>query len=106
MKKSKDGAAAPATYGETLTLAEAADYLKLGINSTRELFDAGELPGVSLNQKHAVFLRDDLREYLHRLAQVQSADRRIGDAPSRPVAPKRRRGAPLPDLDKYSEPGA
>lgn len=41
---------------DTMNLAEAAEYLKLGYIATKELFDSGTLPGVSLNQKHTVFL--------------------------------------------------
>lgn len=42
---------------ETLGLDEAAAYLRLGRDATRALWDAGALPGVSLNQKHLVFRR-------------------------------------------------
>ena len=67
---------------ETLDLEGAAHFLRLGINATRALFDAGELPGVSLNQKHTVFLRSDLAAYIRAKAQEQAAARRRGLQPA------------------------
>lgn len=60
----------------TLTLEEAAEYLHLGINAARELLDAGVLPGVRLNAKHAVFLRDELDRWLAEESRRQMDERR------------------------------
>jgi excisionase family DNA binding protein len=82
----------------TLNLEEAAAYLHLGKAAFRALFDAGEIPGVSLNQKHAVFLRDQLDEWLRKKATEQ-ATRRRG-----PVNVRRSgRHRPLPDLSAVEE---
>lgn len=90
---------------ETLNLAEAATYLKLGLEAAQELFKAGDLPGVSLNQKHTLFLRTDLDAWIREKARRQSEERRAGFKPDdRAAAATRRRttrrGAPKPDLDK------
>ncbi|GAA0715185.1 helix-turn-helix domain-containing protein [Dokdonella soli] len=61
---------------DTLSLAEAAAYLKLGRDSTKALFSSGQLPGVSLNQKHTVFRRVTLDAYLRDLEIKQTAERR------------------------------
>jgi hypothetical protein len=94
--------------GTVLNLAEAAKFLKLGYESTKELFERGELPGTSLNQKHVVFLRDDLIAYLRITARQQAAERRGGEATPHPkprARPARSAGRPrrarLPDLSRY-----
>lgn len=95
-------------HEDTLNLAEAAEFLRLGYESTKELFERGELPGTSLNQKHVVFLRDDLRDYLREKARQQAAERRAGIAPAAEAPkPRARRGraerASLPDLSRYED---
>lgn len=93
--------------GETLNMAEAAEFLRLGYESTKDLFERGELPGTSLNQKHVVFLRDDLVAFLREKARQQAAERRAGIAavPANPGATKKRAGraqrAAPPDLSRY-----
>lgn len=83
---------------DTLDLKGAAEYLHLGVRATRKLFEDGELPGLSTNQKHCVFLRADLEEYVRTTARRQAEQRRITKlrAESRP---RRGRRAPLPNLD-------
>lgn len=84
---------------ETLNLAEAAEFLRLGYEATRELFDRGELPGMSLNQKHAVFLRRDLEAYISETARRQASERRQGIKPGEYAATPRRKGRHIPNLD-------
>jgi hypothetical protein len=89
---------------ETMNMAEAAAYLKLGIEATQGLFETGVLPGVSLNQKHTLFLRASLDEFIRETARRQSEQRRNGiQPPDRAAASPRgratRRGLPKPDLD-------
>jgi len=82
---------------DTMTIEDAAGYVKLGQKAFRALFDKGEVPGVSMNQKHTVFLRSDLDEWIRKTARKQSLQRQ-GGMPSPPQ--KRvigRRKAP-PDL--------
>jgi hypothetical protein len=88
-----------------LTLAETAQFLRLGLEATRALFECGELLGTSLNQKHAVFLREDLISYLRETSRRQAAQRRATAAPAAPARPRvARTGRPrrtrLPDLDR------
>jgi hypothetical protein len=86
--------------GETLDLAEAARYMKIGYEAMRQLFETGQIPGASLNQQHVVFLRDDLREYIAHLGRKQAAERRSGIKPLEHAAtPPRRRRNFIPDLD-------
>ncbi len=88
--------------GETLNLVEAAAYLKIGLNTARRLFVGGEIPGLSLNQKHVVFLKSDLAAFIHEQAIRQSAERRgtqpTHDLPESP--PVGRRKVP-PALEPY-----
>lgn len=89
---------------ETMNMAEAAAYLKLGFEATQELFETGVLPGVSLNQKHTLFLRASLDDFIRETARRQSEQRRAGIVPpDRAAASPRgrttRRGQPRPDLD-------
>jgi len=91
---------------ETYNLAEAAEYLKLGYEATKELFDSGVLPGVSLNQRHTVFHRADLEAFLRETARRQAAERRANIKPedrvaARPRATGKARGAVPPDLSIY-----
>lgn len=89
---------------ETMNLTEAAAYLKLGYEATAALFESGQLPGVSLNQKHTLFLRASLDEFIRETARRQSEQRRNGILPpDRAAASPRgrasRRGMPKPTLD-------
>ena len=89
---------------ETMNMAEAAAYLKLGFEATQELFETGVLPGVSLNQKHTLFLRASLDDFIRETARRQSEQRRAGiTPPDRAAASPRgratRRGMPKPKLD-------
>lgn len=63
---------------DTLDLEEAAAYLKLGVEHTRTLFNSGQIPGLSLNQKHIVFLRRDLADFIREHARNQMMARAIG----------------------------
>lgn len=92
---------------ETLDLEQASDYLHLGRDATRELFDRGELPGVSLNQKHLVFRRPALDAFLARVEAEQTKARAIAHqarmaAANDPVINRRSsRRRKMPSLDGY-----
>ena len=94
---------APMPTSDTLDLGQAAEYLHLGYRSTKAMFDRGELPGVSLNQKHAVFLRADLERYLRELAIEQSHARQRASCAAAHAQPVKRCGRrrALPDLVPY-----
>lgn len=85
----------------TLNLEEASKFLKLGYEATRELFERGEIPGASLNQKHVVFLLSDLEMYIRDTAKRQAAERRQGIKPvDHAAAGKRpRQRGQLPNLE-------
>ena len=101
----KDRAELP--QDDTFDLQQAADYLHLGRDATRQLFDTGELPGVSLNQKHLVFRRAALDAFLARAEAEQTKARaiahraRMAAANDPETLTKRRRGRTLPDLRAY-----
>lgn len=84
----------------TLNIEQAAAYLKLGQKAFRALFEAGDIPGVSINQKHMVFLKSELDDWIRRMGREQSAERRNvrtpRAAPIVTVGSRRRRA--LPDL--------
>jgi len=92
---------------DTFDLEQASNYLHLGRDATRELFDRGELPGVSLNQKHLVFRRPALDAFLARVEAEQTKARQIAHrarmTPANDPAPAqpRRRTRRLPDLTPY-----
>lgn len=98
---------APSAWPDTMGVEEAARYLRLGVDSTRALWEAGELPGTSLNQKHLVFRRAALDRFLadqerlqqaaHRAAQAHTPDAAANDEPRRPGRKRRA----LPALDRY-----
>lgn len=84
---------------ETMGLDEAAAYLRLGRDATRALWDAGTLPGVSLNQKHLVFRRAALDRFLAEQEVIQQRERRRAAVAC--TAPRDRGRRSLPDLDRY-----
>lgn len=84
---------------ETMGLDEAAAYLRLGRDATRALWDAGALPGVSLNQKHLVFRRAALDRFLAEQEVIQQRERRRAAAACIPPRDRGRRR--LPDLGRY-----
>lgn len=96
-----------------LTLAESAQFVRVGEESFREVVDRGEVPAVSLNRKHTVCLRDDLLDWLRQLGRKQAEERRRRHegGPAKAAAPEAkraqrqprqspRRQAP-PDLSRY-----
>ena len=96
-----------------LTIGESARLVRVGEESFREVVDRGDVPAVSLNQKHTVCLRDDLLEWLRQLGRKQAEERRLRhqgnrakqDPPEakrvpRPPRSSPRRQAP-PDLRRY-----
>lgn len=90
----------------TLDLQQAADFLHLGYKAMKELVDSGEVPALSLNQKHTIVLRDDLIAYVRDEGRAQAARRRAGKARAvEPPAPsmghRRPRGNQKPNLDAY-----
>lgn len=86
----------------TLNIEEAAAYLKIGQKAFKALFESGEIPGVSMNQKHTVFLRSELDDWIRRKGEEQAQARRV---PTPIVQPKPAEKGPgirvprrLPDL--------
>ncbi|MEN1942694.1 helix-turn-helix domain-containing protein [Luteimonas sp. MJ293] len=94
-------------WPDTMGLEQAADYLRLGRDATRALWERGELPGVSLNQKHLVFRRVALDKFLADVELQQTRERaasaRAMQAANDPAPGGRPRGA-RPDLNRYGEP--
>jgi hypothetical protein len=99
----------PAANDPTMDLQQAADFLHLGLKSMKELVDSGEVPALSLNQKHTILLRDDLITFVREQGRKQADKRR-----SRKIAPPpaanvpttkprcvRARKSPKPDLSAY-----
>lgn len=88
---------------ETLSLEEAATFLRLGRKAMKELVDSGAVPAVRLNQKHTVMLREDLIAYLREEGRRQADARRVQKLKDAARAAKPRRSAkrPLPNLDHY-----
>lgn len=92
-------------WPDTMGLEQAAEYLRLGRDATRELLDTGQLPGVSLNQKHLVFRRVALDAWLADLEVRQMQDRiqklRAAEAANDPGQPAARPRTQKPDLARY-----
>jgi len=92
---------------ETLSLQQAANYLHLGRDATRELWDTGQLPGVSLNQKHLVFRRAALDTFLGQLEAEQTKARSLAYRARQTAAAndsepiKRSKRQRPPNLDHY-----
>ena len=84
---------------ETLTLEEAAALAKVGVDCMRTLAQNGDIYATSLNQKHWVFLRDDVIDFLRRRAREQAKQRRDRNT-TVPATRSRagRRRNPLPAL--------
>ncbi len=99
---------APSIWPDTMGLEDASDYLRLGRDATRTLFDQGLLPGVSLNQKHLVFRRTALDAFLAKLELEQQTERLRGKVPP-PAnddqggrhARRKSKRPQLPDLGRY-----
>ena len=94
--------------GETLGIEQAAELMRIGYEAMKQLIDAGEVPAVILNQRHAVLLKSDVLNYIHEQGRLQAEQRRrlAGRAKGRTVAPAvaARRGArrkAAPDLSPY-----
>lgn len=96
----------PSAAPDTMSLDEAAAYIRLGRDSLHELVDRGEIAATSLNQKHMVFRRVTLDEYLVRMERLQQAERQAryavqmqaaNDAPGshRKTRGRRRRQLPV-----------
>lgn len=96
----------PAANDPTMDLQQAADFLHLGFKAMKALVDSGEVPALSLNQKHTIVLREDLIAYVRDEGRAQAARRRAGKAhnPDPGLPPTRhRRGSKTakPNLDPY-----
>ncbi len=61
---------------DCLGLNEAAALLRLGVDATRELINAGALPALSLNRKHLVILRADVISFIRDTARAQQNERK------------------------------
>lgn len=94
-------------WPDTMGLEQAAEYLRLGRDATRELFECGLLPGVSLNQKHLVFRRITLDRFLAETEARQAAERvkrtrsmvAANDGDREPTGSR----SPRPDLSSYEQ---
>ena len=60
---------------ETMTLEESSEYLKTSLTTVQALIDAGEIPAGRIGKAFVLHL-DDLRDYLRREIQRQTAERR------------------------------
>ena len=88
----------------TLDLKEAAAFLHLGYEAMKSLVDSGQVPAVSLNQKHTVLLREDLVAFIRDEGRRQADERkRLKRKPlaTESCTPTRNRSRVLPDLSKY-----
>lgn len=83
---------------ETLTLEEAAALAKVGVDCMRTLAQNGDIYATSLNQKHWVFLRDDVIDFLRRRAREQAKQRRERHTVPATRSRAGRRRNPLPAL--------
>lgn len=93
------------TTEATLDLQQAATFLHLGLESMKDLIASGEVPALSLNQKHHILLRDDLIAYVREQGRKQAEHRRnkrvLPDVVSA-VPRSTRSGATIrPDLSRY-----
>lgn len=87
----------------TMDLQQAADFLHLGYKAMKELVDSGDVPALSLNQKHTILLRDDLITYVREQGRLQATKRQARKrSPNTADVTRTRRGAtPKPDLGSY-----
>lgn len=91
-------------WPDTMGLEQAAEYLRLGRDATRELVDLGLLPATSLNQKHLVFRRVALDEFLAETELRQTRERATlarATEPANDTEPPRRPRTVKPDLGRY-----
>jgi len=72
---------AHATNDPTMNLEQAADFMHLGYKAMKELVDRGEVPALSLNQKHTILLREDLITYVREQGRKQADKRRAHKQP-------------------------
>jgi len=89
----------------TMDLEQAAAFLHLGYEAMKALVNKGDVPALSLNQKHTVLLREDLIAYVREEGRKQAEERkrrgrRPAAAPTSRTTQSRNRPA-LPDLSKY-----
>jgi hypothetical protein len=89
----------------TMDLQEAANFLHLGYKAMKELVDSGDVPALSLNQKHTVLLREDLityvREQGRKLAEKRWQGKQAEMLSLQPAPPSRGNKMALPNLDPY-----
>lgn len=96
-------------WPDTMGLEQAAEYLRLGRDSTRQLYETGILPGVSLNQKHLVFRRAALDQWLASMELTQQKQKLSTRPPAcandsgRGAAPAPSRRRVRPDLSRYED---
>jgi excisionase family DNA binding protein len=88
----------------TMSVKEAAEFMRLGDEALKQLIDDGRIEAVRLNQKHTVLLRSVVIQYLRDEGKKQALDRRARR--ERPMGRDRRpRRAPAPNLDGYERAG-
>jgi hypothetical protein len=96
---------AHAANDPTMNLEQAADFMHLGYKAMKELVDSGEVPALSLNQKHTILLREDLISYVREQSRKQADKRRARKHPAAPIIPATasRRGGKvsMPNLTVY-----
>jgi hypothetical protein len=96
----------PAANDPTMDLEQAAAFMHLGYKAMKELVDSGEVPALSLNQKHTILLREDLITYVREQGRKQADKRRARKQPAAatttPTTPHHRgRKTAKPNLDAY-----
>ncbi|MGC1547445.1 MAG: hypothetical protein WA777_02855 [Rhodanobacter sp.] len=89
----------------TMDLEQAAAFLHLGYEAMKALVNKGDVPALSLNQKHTVLLREDLIAYVREEGRKQAEERKMRGRRQAPTVTPRtnqpRSRPPLPDLTKY-----
>jgi hypothetical protein len=93
-----------ATNSPTMDLEQAAAFLHLGYKAMKALVDTGEVPALSLNQKHTILLRDDLITYVREQGRAQAARRRSRKPIDAPPT-RAKRSISKPNLDAYERTG-
>lgn len=63
-------------HDDALSMEQAAQLLRIGVDAMRELVILGEVPALSLNRKHWVLLRSHLLEFIKDRAEGQQETRR------------------------------
>jgi hypothetical protein len=87
------------------TLSEVSDILCISYERARALFLNGDIPGFSLNAKHAVVMEIELHRYIQAESDAQTMKRKLLATTSVPLQPEIKEThnlkRPLPNLALY-----